>query len=183
MIYSTKWVRMKKGSISKEERMKFKIFWKMRDCAEIDIQRMIGGTGKIKEGESLVLTPILLTRLIWDIDLIGLSLLDLVLEGKKERMKIMDGGMECHKPKREDLLVIGMIPVYPLVQNLMEIKILKSILEMTGRKVMEVSQERGMMLYLKMLQRSLSSSWLNKSPIWPIKSINRRKRSQKTWWL
>lgn len=55
---------MKKGSISKEERMKFKIFWKMRDCAEIDIQRMIGGTGKIKEGESLVLTPILLTRLI-----------------------------------------------------------------------------------------------------------------------
>lgn len=65
-------------------------------------------------------------------------------------MKTMVGGMEFQPQKVDDLQVIDMIQVFLLDLDHGVKKIPKSILEMIGKRDMEVSLELGMMLFLKM---------------------------------
>lgn len=126
------------------------------------------------EGENMVLTHILNTLLICDtIEAITGRKQDQEEEEEVEMVqrKIMGGGMVCLLWKDDELLenIIDMMLANLPDHDLGEIKILKSIMGMIGEKLMELNLELGMMLYLRMLQRSLNYSWQSRLLIWQIR--------------
>jgi len=90
-------------------------------------------------------------------------------EVEKERKENMDGGMEFQAQKVEGLREGDMIQVSPQGLVLGVRNNQKSITEMIGNKHMVVNLELGMMLYLKMLLKSLNFFSLIKLQIWLIK--------------
>jgi len=60
----SKWEQMKNESILKNERMKFKTFWMMNVCEEIDGLTMIVDIGNLKKDENMGLILIFITHLI-----------------------------------------------------------------------------------------------------------------------
>lgn len=124
------------------------------------------------EGENMVLTHILNTLLICDtIEAITGRKQDQEEEVEMAQRKIMGGGMVCLLWKDDELLenIIDMMLANLPDHDLGEIKILKSIMGMIGEKLMELNLELGMMLYLRMLQRSLNYSWQSRLLIWQIR--------------
>lgn len=125
------------------------------------------------EGENMVLTHILNTLLICDtIEAItGRKQDQEEEEVEMAQRKIMGGGMVCLLWKDDELLenIIDMMLANLPDHDLGEIKILKSIMGMIGEKLMELNLELGMMLYLRMLQRSLNYSWQSRLLIWQIR--------------
>lgn len=116
---------------------------------------MTEDTGKHKKDESMELTLIIIILLGCNTDLIGLVLV-LDHEESQETTKTTVGGTEFQIQKEEDPQAIDTTPAYLQVLVLGEIRSQRSILEMIGKQLMGVNQELGMMLYLKMWQRSLS---------------------------